>query len=92
MTQEEMRERILKINKQLRAKGYNWEQIESFWNDVFVEAGCIETAKRKKKKKGKPCAEHIKNIEVIATCVTCEVTQTVCQSCGEVLSEPKIEC
>jgi hypothetical protein len=90
MTQEEMRARILKINQQLRAKGYDWEQIESFWNDVFVEAGCIQTAK--KKKKSKPCSHRIKNIEVIATCVTCEVTQTVCKSCKEVLSEPKMEC
>ncbi len=90
MTREDMMQRILKINADLKAQGLNWEQIELFLNDVFVEAGCIVPPK--KKKKGKPCAEHIKNIEVIATCVTCEVTQTVCRSCGEVLSEPKMEC
>ncbi len=89
-TREDIKTRIMVINKSLKARGFNFDEIESFWNDVFVEAGCIQTAK--KKKKSKPCSHRIKNIEVIATCVTCEVTQVVCKSCRAILSEPKMEC
>lgn len=38
------------------------------------------------------CPHSITEINVIATCVTCETTVEMCSSCKKQLTEPKMEC
>ncbi len=38
------------------------------------------------------CPHNDKYLRVVESCVNCETTVLVCKSCGQILSEPKIEC
>lgn len=38
------------------------------------------------------CSHLISNIKVISTCVTCEITVEVCETCKKQLTEPKTDC
>lgn len=87
LTFEQTVERVRAINDTLKEMNYNWEQIDAFWAGVFKK--CKEIGLTNE---NSPCPHEIAEIEVIATCVTCEVTQVVCKNCKTVLSEPKTEC